>query len=270
MLFAALASACASRPQKLWDASMIANHPQPLVLVKNKPNGKVVAGVRTGDVKNMISIKERVEEAAGELRADLLVADAGEPNGYSFVYHGRPRIAVNMAMINLIGGDQDAMAALIGHELAHLYLDHGKKRQSREADRVATSTVLSFALGMIGIPIGPVDLATTTISRKYSREDERDADHAGLEYIARAGFDPCGAVRLQEKLGAVSPGAMIPFMSTHPSNTERAENLKLLAGCKPPDGETQNNPPATGEAPEGALQGSEVPAGAPLAGAAEP
>lgn len=233
MLLAALVSGCAaSRPQKLWEASLIADIPEPYVLIKNKPNGKVVSGVRTGDVRNMIAIKERVEAAAGELRAGLLVADAGEPNGYSFVHHGKPRIAVNMAMINLIGEDQDAMAALIGHELAHLYLDHGKQRQSREEDRITTSAVLGFALGMFGIPMGPVDLATTTVTKKYSREDERDADREGVEYIVRAGFDPCGAARLQAKLGVTSSGAALPFLSTHPSSAERTETLKLLADCK--------------------------------------
>lgn len=233
LLLAALVSGCAAnRPLKLWDASSIANYPQPFVLIKNKPNGKVVAGVRTGDVRNMIDIKERVETAAGELRADLLVAESGEPNGFSFESHGKPRIAVNIAMINLIGEDVDAMAALIGHELAHLYLDHGKQRKSREEDRIATSAVLGFALGMVGIPMAPVDLATTTVSRKYSRDDERDADRAGLEYITRAGFDPCGAMRLQAKLSAVSSGSMLPFLNTHPSSAERAESLKLLADCK--------------------------------------
>ena len=232
LLLVALVSGCASRPQKLWDASSIANYSQPFVLIKNKPNGKVIAGVKTGDVRNMIIIKERVEAAAGELRTELLVAEGNEPNGFSFVTHDKPRIAINIGMINLVGEDSDAMAALIGHELAHLYLDHGKQRQSREEDRIATSTVLSFALGMIGIPLGPVDLATTAYSKKFSREDERDADRVGIEYITQAGFDPCGAVRLQQKLGAVSSASLLPFLSTHPSSAERVENLKLLADCK--------------------------------------
>lgn len=232
-LLAALVSGCAaSQKVKLWDASLIADQPQPFILIKNKPNGKVVAGVRTDDVRNMIDIKERVETAAGELRIGLLVAEGGEPNGFSFMSHGKPRIAVNIAMINLIGDDEDAMAALIGHELAHLYLEHGKLRKSREEDRITTSAVLGFALGMVGIPMAPVDLATTTVSRKYSRDDERDADRAGLEYIVRAGFDPCGAIRLQTRLSMVSSDAMLPFLSTHPSSAERAENLKLLTDCK--------------------------------------
>ncbi len=232
LLLVALISGCASRPQRLWDASSIANYPQPLVLIKNKPNGKVIAGIKTADVRNMVSIKNRVETAAGPLRTELLVADGDEPNGYSFISHGKPRIAVSIGMINLIGQDEGAMAALMGHELAHLYLEHGKQRQGREEDRVVTSTLLSFALGMFGIPFGPVDIATDAVSKKFSREDEREADRVGVAYLAQAGFDPCGAARLQEKLGAVSSGSMIPFLNTHPSTAERVESMKLLADCK--------------------------------------
>lgn len=191
----------------------------------------MVAGVRTQDIRNMIDIKDRVEAAAGELRTDLMVADGDQPNGFSFLYHDKPRIAVNIPMINLIGEDEDAMAALIGHELAHLYLEHGKKQMKREEDLVFTSTMISLALGLAGIPMGPSDLATATLSRKYSREDEREADAEGMNYILLAGYSPCGAVRLQEKLGAVTPGTLIPFMSTHPSNAERAENMKVFAEC---------------------------------------
>ncbi|MDH4285722.1 MAG: M48 family metalloprotease [Gallionellaceae bacterium] len=210
---------------------MMAEQPSPLVLVKDKPNGKVVAGVKTQDIRNMIGIKDRVEAAAGEMRTDLLVADGDEPNGFSFIYHDKPRIAINIPMINLIGEDEDAMAALIGHELAHLYLEHGKKQVKREENLVVTSTIISLALGLAGIPMGPSDLATTTLSRKYSREDEREADAEGVKYMLLAGFSPCGATRLQEKLGAISPGTLIPFMSTHPSNSERAENMKVFANC---------------------------------------
>lgn len=209
----------------------MADQPYPLVLITSKPDGKVVAGVRTQNIRRMIGIKDRVEAAAGELRTDLLVADGDQPNGFSFIYHGKPRIAVNIPMINLIGVDEDAMAALIGHELAHLYLEHGKKQMKREEDLIFTSTVISLALGLAGIPMGPSDLATATLSRKYSREDEREADAEGVKYMLLAGFSPCGAVRLQEKMGAATPGALIPFMSTHPSSAERVENMKVFAEC---------------------------------------
>lgn len=220
----------------MWDAASIANYPHPFVVFKDKPNGKIIAGFNTAEIQNIIDIKERVENAAGSLRTDLLVAEGNQPNGFSFAYHKVSKIGINVGMIKLIGDDADAIAALIGHELAHLYLEHGKMRQSREENRVATSTALSFALGMVGIPIPAqvTDVATTAVSRTFSREEERDADQLGVTYMTHAGFDPLGAIRLQEKLGAVSSGSFIPFLSTHPANAERVENMKHLVKNMPP------------------------------------
>ncbi len=238
LLLVALISGCASsRPQRVWDAASIASYPSPFVIFKDKPNGKVIAGFNTDYIKNIISIKERVENAAGPLRTELLISEGDEPNGFSFAYHKVPNIGINAGMIKLIGEDADAMADLIGHELAHLYLEHGKVRQNREENRIVASTVLSFALVMVGIPI-PVtatDVATTAVSRTFSREDERDADQLGVTYMTQAGFDPWGAVRLQEKLGAASSGSLVPFLSTHPASAERVENMKRLVVDKPPD-----------------------------------
>ena len=237
LLLVALISGCASSsPQRMWDAASIANFPHPYVVYKDKPDGKIIAGFNTTDIKNIINIKERVENAAGPLRTELLIAEGDEPNGFSFAYHKVSKIGINIGMINLIGDDADAMAALIGHELAHLFLEHGKVRQNREENRIVTSTVLSFALAMVGVPI-PVtatDAATTTVSRTFSRDEERDADQLGVTYMAQAGFDPWGAVRLQEKLAAISSGSLIPFLSTHPASTERVENMKRLLKDTPP------------------------------------
>ena len=238
LLLVALISGCASnKPPRVWDAASIANFPASFVVYKDKPNGKVIAGFNTADIKNIINIKQRVENAAGPLRTELLIAEGDQPNGFSFASHGVSKIAVNAGMINLIGDDADAVAALIGHELAHLYLEHGKVRQDREEDRIVASTVLSFALAMVGVPV-PVtatDAATNSISRSFTRDEERDADQLGVTYMTQAGFDPWGAVRLQEKLGAVSSGSLVPFLSTHPASAERVENMKRLLKDRPPD-----------------------------------
>lgn len=205
--------------------------PYPMVYLKEKSSGKTSASIKMADIQQMISIKERVENAAGPLHPRLLLAEGIEPNGYSFLSKQGPVIAVNIGMLNLIGQDQDAMAALIGHELAHLHLNHGRLRRDREDNRIAASVALSFALGMFGIPVPMevTDIATTSVTSKFSREEERDADRVGVEYMVKAGFDPFGSVRLQEKLGAASSGDLVTFLSSHPSGTERIENMKRLA-----------------------------------------
>lgn len=204
--------------------------PYPMVLLKEKSSGNITARIDMADIQQMVRIKEQVETAAGSLHTGLMLAEGNEPNGFSFESHYGPIIAVNIGMVNLVGQDGDAMAALIGHELAHLYLNHGRLRQGREENRMAASVTLSFALGMIGIPVPleVTDVATTSISSKFSREEERDADRLGVRFMVQAGFDPLGSVRLQEKLGAASQGDFLPFLSSHPSSTERVENMKRL------------------------------------------
>jgi predicted Zn-dependent protease len=234
LLFVLITSGCATphgpAPQ-FWDAAAVAEYPAETISFMDKPNGKVVSSLHTINVRKLLHTKERIENSAGPMRVQLLVLDQGEPNALSFEQHGQRYIAVNISMINLLGEDTDAMAALIGHELAHLYLDHVNSGREREEDRIRSSVMLSMALGMIGIPapVDMTDMATTAVTRAYSRDDERDADRFGVTFMTHAGFNAWGAVRLQEKIAAASKGTAVPFMSTHPTGTERIENMKRLA-----------------------------------------
>ena len=239
LLLVVVMCGCAQRsqPTRMWNASMIADHGQDVAVIKlfgdsrhtkgkKKRENVVVATVNTADVRNLIRIKEQVESAVGELRAELLIAEGNEPNGFSFSRTTEQYIAINIGMINLLRQDEDALAALIGHELAHLYLAHSKQRQDREYSRGITTTVIAFALGVVGVPYGVVDYATGTIAKSYSREEERDADRLAVTFISHAGFDPWGAVRLNEKLATVPGTSKMSFLSTHPATVERIENMK--------------------------------------------
>jgi predicted Zn-dependent protease len=241
LIFALFMSGCStSRAPRYWEASSIAEFPRPVISILDRPKGKVIARVNTADVRRMIAVKDRVEEASGGLSTRLLIADDNQPNGFSFIYHGQPMMAINIGMINLIGQDEDAMAALVGHELAHLYLMHGARRRSRDDSSIVASTLLSIALGFAGIPVPmeATDVATTSIANAFSRDEEREADQFGVEFMAHAGFDPWGAVRLQEKLLTAGSKAALPFLSTHPSGAERIENMKRLAMETRPDAVT--------------------------------
>lgn len=229
LLTALLVGCAASRPTRVWNASTTLISPNTVVTFMDRDSGRF-SSVDGEDVIRMLDIKTRIEAAAGPMHTDLLIAEGAQPNGFSYVTKYGPRIAVNFGMIELLGKDDDAMAALIGHELAHLYLQHSHQHQEREKNRVTTSVAMVFALGMFGIPM-PVDVtdaATSAVTNNYSRDDERDADQLGVEYMIKAGFDPLGSVHLQEKLGEIAKGTTLAFMSTHPGSAERVENMKRL------------------------------------------
>lgn len=251
LLFVALVTGCASdQPMKLWDATAMAALPYRTLSLKEKQSNRISASINIADIQQMILIKEQMESAAGSLHTRLFLAEGNEPNGFSAVSAHGPIIAVNIGMVNLIGNDDGAMAALIGHELAHLYLNHGRSRQDREESRMAASAILSVALGMFGIPIPfeVTNVATASVSNTFSREEEHDADRLGVKYMVQAGFDPFGSVRLQEKLGAASRGDLLPFLSSHPSSSERVENMKRLAMEYKPEGVAR--PPGKEGSPE--------------------
>jgi len=129
--------------------------------------------------------------------------------------------------------DQHQLAAVIGHEIAHVTSEHTK------------SKLLQGGKGMqIGIQVAAVLLgggnygATYTaqemlnqgamygIMLPYKRGQETEADVVGLEYMAKAGFDPRAAVPLWQNMAEEAGGERpAEFVSTHPSSENRIESL---------------------------------------------
>ena len=78
-------------------------------------------------------------------------------------------------------------------------------------------------------------LGANLIEGSYSRDDEREADALSIDFMSVNGFDPQGAVQLQEKMLRLPVGLKVLFLNTHPSGEERIENLKKLIAAKKSD-----------------------------------
>ena len=124
------------------------------------------------------------------------------------------------------------LAAVMGHEVAHVLARHGNARMSSQ--RVAGG--LMAGAGMIVGADSPQKQATMAalglgleygLLKPYGRGQESEADEMGLIYMARAGFDPREAVTLWQNMARSSGGQAPPeFMSTHPSNATRIAKLQ--------------------------------------------
>ncbi len=132
-------------------------------------------------------------------------------------------------LVNLENESQ--LAAVLGHEVAHVDARHSVQGMQRGALYDLGLTVLSGAVGTTSF--GPLasqagKLAAGLLDRSYSREQERESDWLGIDYMVRAGYNPNGAIELQEffsrKLeGGAESDWVGGLFRTHPFSRERLE-----------------------------------------------
>ncbi|MCB0451223.1 MAG: M48 family metallopeptidase, partial [Confluentibacter sp.] len=146
------------------------------------------------------------------------------PGGKIVVYTGILPIAQN----------ETGLAIIMGHEVAHALANHGQQRMSASMLQQIGAVGLNVALqndkniGLYNQAYG----ITTSVGGMlpFSRSHETEADQIGIYLAAIAGYDPYEASKLWERMDAQSGGQAPPeFLSTHPSNQSRIDNLKALA-----------------------------------------
>jgi predicted Zn-dependent protease len=116
----------------------------------------------------------------------------------------------------------DALGAVLGHEIAHLTEDHVMERARRQSRTEALVLLGGAATGMRG---SVRDGATIFLSLPFGREQESEADIVGLRYMAKAGFDPRASIYLWKNMAATREGRTPEFLSTHPSDDRRLDDL---------------------------------------------
>lgn len=182
-------------------------------------------------------VAPRIAKASGEnFQWEWVLIESDEvnawcmPGGKMAVYTGIMPVLKN----------EGALAAVLGHEVAHATKRHGKERYARAVKGNIAGLVIGGAAviggqllcktdtcrALTGLSGAAAGFAIAFFDRKFSRGDETEADKYGQEYMAKAGYDPSEAIRLWERMGAASGGKAPPeFMSTHPSDVTRRKNL---------------------------------------------
>jgi predicted Zn-dependent protease len=137
------------------------------------------------------------------------------------------KIMVFRGLIEKLQLTDDELAAVIGHEIAHALLQHGRARMSEAVlKNVGVNlAALYFGLGDLGAT-ALAQAAQLAITLPYSRSHETDADLAGIELAARAGYDPRAAVSLWRKMAAAGGGQPPQFLSTHPGHADRIREIE--------------------------------------------
>lgn len=140
------------------------------------------------------------------------------------------KMAVYTGLLQKLKPTDDELAQVMGHEISHALANH-------TAERMSVAMATSLGLGVLSVAsdkpeqataLGAV-AATLAIQLPNSRTSESEADRIGIELAAKAGYDPRAAVTLWQKMGQVGGANPPEFLSTHPSPTNRQENLRKLA-----------------------------------------
>ena len=180
------------------------------------------------------AIAQPIFDQARKMRPDvqytIKIIDSPEINafsiagGYIYIYTG---------LLDKLGKDDDAVAAVIGHESAHVVRRHDVKQ-------ISDAGIKGGLVELLGITTNSANVYNTASAvyqleqLHYSREDEYEADKYGLMYAYNAGFDPQGMIRTFHVLEALdkATGATSAYAEDHPisKNRElRAEDLiKML------------------------------------------
>jgi len=193
----------------------------------------ILVAIDSQTVNRLLLAHFRITRSAG-VQAELLISEGERANAYAGLMNARRVIGINTAMVKLIGDDIDEYAALLGHEAAHWAKGHVDAGRLRSSTIQAIGNLIGAGLSMTGIPAAGLitGLGADMIDTTFSREDEREADVFGIEYMLANGFDPEAAVRLHERMLKLPGGVRVPFLSTHPSSEERIDNLKKLIAAK--------------------------------------
>jgi predicted Zn-dependent protease len=128
--------------------------------------------------------------------------------------------------------DQNGLAVVLSHEIAHAVARHGNERMSQELLTQFGSVALSEALkqkpaetqGIFNSAYGLG--AQFGLLLPFSREHELEADKLGLIFMAMAGYDPQTAIPFWERMNSKSGAKPPEFMSTHPSDATRINKIK--------------------------------------------
>jgi predicted Zn-dependent protease len=189
-------------------------------------------------VEYVREVGQRVATVADrDLPYDFRVINESVPNAWALP---GGKISINRGLLTAMGSEAE-LAAVLSHEVVHSAARHGAQSQSRsillqgavlagglaagaatDDDRYTQAALLG---GMVGAQL---------ISQRHSRDAEREADLYGMRYMKRAGYNPRGAVELQETFVELSRGQRSDLFSalfaSHPPSQERVDaNRRMLS-----------------------------------------
>ncbi len=192
-------------------------------------------------------LSKYVNEVGQKLAA---VSDRKLPYEFTVINNSTPnawalpggKIAVNRGLLLELNSEAE-LAAVLGHEIVHAAARHGAQQMERgvmiQGALIATN-IAAQGNEFANLLVGGAQVAAGLIHTKYGRGDELEADYYGMQYMARAGYDPMAAVGLQETFVRLNESKSHNWLSglfaSHPPSIERVMTNKATAASLPKGG----------------------------------
>jgi len=191
------------------------------------------------------SVGERLAvQAKRDLPYEFHVLNSSVPNAWALP---GGKISINRGLLTELNSEAE-LAAVLGHEIVHADAAHGARQQSKGMlTQVGMMAAMIFGSSMADSEMGQQvamivpQLGAQLITTKYGRDAERESDLYGMRYMSAAGYNPQGAVELQETFVKLSAERRSDWLSglfaSHPPSRERVANNMATAKTLPDSGE---------------------------------
>jgi predicted Zn-dependent protease len=168
-----------------------------------------------------------------KLPYEFVVLNNSVPNAWALP---GGKIAVNRGLLMQLDTEAE-LAAVLGHEIVHAAAKHGANAMQRGMvlQGLLAVTALSAANSdYANYIIGGAQVGAQLISTRHGRDAELEADYYGMQYMARAGYDPAAAISLQETFVQLSEGRQSNWIdglfASHPPSIDRVNaNIRTAA-----------------------------------------
>lgn len=173
---------------------------------------------------------ERANKTGVPFQWEITVLKSDELNAWAMP---GGKMAFYTGLADKLKLNDDEIAVVMGHEMAHALQEHGKSDRTVSGVTGVVAALGTIGLQAAGIPtdFGGVNvvgaIADLGVNKPFSRSQETEADEVGLMLMAESGYNPEYAPNLWTKMSQATGGGGSIF-STHPSNEDRQENLKRL------------------------------------------
>lgn len=240
LAFIGLVAGCATNPVTGKSEFMVVSEAQELELGAQNyaPMQQAQGGAYDVDPELMRYVQRVGNKLAAvsdrPLPYEFVVLNNSVPNAWALP---GGKIAINRGLLTELNSEAE-LAAVLGHEIVHAAAKHSAKQMSRGV--LLQSAVLATAVMTGGsdygdLAVGSASVGAQLLNSTYGRGAELESDEYGMKYMSRAGYDPAGAITLQETFVRLSEGQNSDWLgglfASHPPSQSRVDaNVQTAAG----------------------------------------